>query len=158
MTQPAVMDVSTRWQLDQAPGTAESQQLVTTAQEPHDHFASWPLFPTATSVPLARRHTRDRLVEWGLDGLGEVAELLVSELVTNALCHAGGPYRLTLWAIDGLLRCEVEDGNTAPPFVRHAGAEDEHGRGMEVLALMACCWGSERTTGGKIVWFELPAD
>ncbi|MFI6604483.1 ATP-binding protein [Nonomuraea sp. NPDC050536] len=152
MNQPAVMDLSTPWQTDSPP-----EQVVGSFQEPSDHFASWPLTPATSSVPLARRLTRDQLAAWGLDGLGEVAELLVSELVTNALCHAHGPYRLSLWAIDGLLRCEVEDGYAAPPHVRHPCAEDENGRGMNVLELMACCWGSERTPEGKIVWFEFPA-
>jgi hypothetical protein len=85
-----------------------------------------------------------------------VAELLVSELVTNALCHAVGPYRLTLSALDGLLRCEVEDSSPELPRLYGDLARDEGGRGLYLLDALACCWGSAYTSTGKATWFELP--
>ncbi|MEV1244148.1 ATP-binding protein [Nonomuraea sp. NPDC050022] len=120
--------------------------------------ASWSLSPGMSSVPEARRLTRARLAAWGLDELAEVAELLVSELVTNALRHAPGPHRFTLYASDGLLRGEVEDAGTAPLCLHQATPGDEHGRGLDLIDLLACCWGSESAPSGKTVWFELSAD
>lgn len=120
--------------------------------------ASWSLSPGMSSVPEARRLTRARLAAWGLDELAEVAELLVSELVTNALRHAPGPHRFTLYASDGLLRGEVEDAGSAPLYLHQATPGDENGRGLDMIDMLACCWGSESTSRGKTVWFELSAD
>lgn len=125
--------------------------------DPGEQVASWSLPPDVSSVPRARHLTRAWLADWGLEGLAEVAELLVSELVTNALCHARGPYRLTLHATDDLLSCEVEDADAALPYLCQAGEDDEHHRGLGLLDLLARDWGSEPTPEGKTVWFELPA-
>jgi hypothetical protein len=130
--------------------------VVRSAQEPGQQVASWPLTPDLTSVPRARRLTRARLTAWGLEGFSDVVELLVSELVTNALRHAPGPCRLTISALDGLLRCEVEDGSTELPCVRKQREFDEGGRGLHLLDMLACCWGGARTPTGKAMWFELP--
>ncbi|MBT2226750.1 ATP-binding protein [Nonomuraea sp. NEAU-A123] len=125
-------------------------------QENGEQLASWWLSPSMSTVPRVRRLTRAWLAAWGHREQVEVAELLVSEIVTNALRHAPGPYRLTLYATDGLLRGEVEDAGTAPLHVRHAQPGDEQGRGLDMINLLACCWGSESTPEGKTVWFELP--
>lgn len=127
-------------------------------EEPPAPEVSWPLPPEPSSVPRARRLVRARLAEWGLEEQSEVAELLVSELVTNALDHARGTIRLTLCCQDGLLRCEVEDAHPAAPRMRRARDDDERGRGLYMLDLLSCCWGSARTPAGKAVWFELPVD
>jgi hypothetical protein len=121
-----------------------------------DRIASWALAADAASVPRARRLTRARLTAWQLEELSDVTELLVSELVTNALRHAPGPCRLTISALDGLLRCEVEDSSHIVPKVHYADEFDEGGRGLHLLELLACCWGAARTPGGKAMWFELP--
>jgi hypothetical protein len=118
--------------------------------------ASWSLSSKMSSVPRARRLTRARLAAWGLDDLAEIAELVVSELVTNALCHAAGPYRLALHAVDGVLRGEIEDASSASLLHHHARMDDEHGRGLDLVGLLACCWGVDSTPTGKTVWFELP--
>ncbi|HUR03370.1 MAG TPA: ATP-binding protein [Nonomuraea sp.] len=123
---------------------------------PGEQLASGWLSPSMSTVPRVRRLTRARLAAWGLDEQVEIAELLVSELVTNALRHAPGPYRLTLFATDGMLRGEIEDAGTAPLHVNQARPGDEQGRGLHMINLLACCWGSETTSGGKTVWFELP--
>ncbi len=125
-------------------------------REPGVQMASWTLSAELSSVSRARRLTRARLTAWGLEGFGDVAELLVSELVTNALCHAPGSCRLTLSALDGLLRCEVEDTSIELPGMRNNRAWDEGGRGLHLLDMLACCWGSARTPTGKATWFELP--
>ncbi|WP_084959521.1 ATP-binding protein [Thermoactinospora rubra] len=120
-----------------------------------EKIASWAFAPHPISVSKARRFARARLVAWGLKEAAEVVELLVSELVTNALQHARGPCRLTVWVTGNLLRCDVQDGSVTPPRLRET-AEDEHGRGLQILDALACCWGSESTPRGKVVWFELP--
>ncbi|MFF4620003.1 ATP-binding protein [Nonomuraea jabiensis] len=118
--------------------------------------ASWWLAPDLGSVCAARRLTREKLAGWGLDDQVEAAELLVSELVGNAVEHAYGPVRLSFSAEDGLLRCEVEDENPDLPQMRVVDADAESGRGLFLVDLLSCCWGGVRTARGKAVWFELP--
>ncbi|WP_432928596.1 ATP-binding protein [Microbispora sp. CA-135349] len=120
--------------------------------------ASWRLPADAASAGRARRLTRERLSAWGLEKLSDVAELLVSELVTNVLCHTCcGDLVVRLSAVEGLLRCEVEDCDGVLPEMARPSAGDENGRGLRLLDSLACCWGAERTRQGKIMWFELPA-
>ncbi|MED7924443.1 ATP-binding protein [Nonomuraea sp. LP-02] len=120
--------------------------------------ASWTLPATASSVPRARRAARGLLAEWDAPReTGEAAELLVSELVTNAVRHAHGPVVLSMWARGGRLRCEVADADPRPPRPRHAGEQDEGSRGLELVQALADAWGSTPSRRGKIVWFELAA-
>ncbi|MFF1954786.1 ATP-binding protein, partial [Kitasatospora herbaricolor] len=81
-------------------------------------------------------------------------ELLVSELVTNALRHGRGDIRLRLLR-DRTVVCEVWDDGYAQPRQRRAQETDEGGRGLQLVSLLAERWGSRRTPKGKIVWFEL---
>ncbi|WP_406433689.1 ATP-binding protein [Streptomyces sp. NBC_01589] len=118
--------------------------------------ASWPLAPELISVSRARRLVVAQVGEWRLNELADTVELLVSELVTNALCHARGPVRLNLQVRGSHLRCEVEDTNSDGPVRRTVCADAEGGRGMELLDLLAESWGSSRTATGKTLWFELP--
>ena len=80
-------------------------------------------------------------------------ELLVSELVTNAIRHATGEVTLRM-VLEGSLVCEVLDGSAALPRLRHAGRDEECGRGLEVVSQLAQRWGARRTPQGKIVWCE----
>ncbi len=116
---------------------------------------SWPLPPSPSSVPRARRLAGDQLAFWGFGEHRETAELLVSELVTNALRHGSGSIRLSLRARDGLLRFEVEDAGMTVPRVRRPGEDDEGGRGLRLVSMLSSGWGSARTATGKVVWFEL---
>ncbi|MEU8035914.1 ATP-binding protein [Streptosporangium sp. NPDC049078] len=116
---------------------------------------SYSFAPEPASVPRARHLTRAHLADWGLDEHSAVAELLVSELVTNALRHSRGTIGLLLSFRDGLLRCEVEDADPFLPRACRARDDEERGRGLHLIELLACCWGSARTTEGKAVWFEL---
>ncbi|MET7495558.1 ATP-binding protein [Streptomyces sp900116325] len=118
--------------------------------------ASWPLTPDLTSVGRARRLAIEQVGEWRLDELADTVELLVSELVTNALCHTRGAVRMNLQVRGARLRCEVEDTNSDGPVRRSVCADAEGGRGMEILDLLAEAWGSSRTATGKTLWFELP--
>ncbi|MEV0178108.1 ATP-binding protein [Streptomyces sp. NPDC050625] len=100
---------------------------------------------------------RRQLEEWGLaerDEVVDVAELLVSELATNALRHAASPFRLTLLASHGVLRCEVADTDHRAPEVLDAGIT-ESGRGMTLVHALARRWGCHREGPGETVWFEL---
>lgn len=125
---------------------------------PDIETASWRLPADATSAGRARRLVRERLTAWDMEELSDVTELLVSELVTNVLCHTCcGDLVVRLSAVEGLLRCEVEDCDGAMPELGRPSAGDEHGRGLRMLDSLACCWGAERTRSGKIMWFELPA-
>lgn len=118
--------------------------------------ASWPLTRELTSARRARRLVTARLGDWSLEDLSETAELLVSELVTNALRHTRGPLRLNLCVRGARLRCEVEDTDPAGPVRREADADAEGGRGTELLDLLAEAWGSTQMPTGKTMWFEMP--
>jgi hypothetical protein len=116
---------------------------------------SWPLQRELTSVGRARRLVTAQLSDWAVGDLADSAELLVSELVTNALRHTRGPLRLNLRLREGRLLCEVEDTESAGPVRGVADSEAEGGRGTELIDLLAHAWGSTRTATGKTVWFEL---
>ncbi|MEU9446907.1 ATP-binding protein [Streptomyces sp. NPDC048304] len=94
--------------------------------------ASWPLQRDLTSVRLARHLLTAQLIDWGLEELADTAELLVSELVTNALRHTRGPLRLNVQARGSRLRCEVEDTVSSHPVRRAVDTDAEGGRGTEL--------------------------
>ncbi|MFD7666884.1 SpoIIE family protein phosphatase [Streptomyces sp. NPDC059788] len=122
---------------------------------PKDSVGDWNLAPEARSVSRARELARDQLTDWGLEALVDTTELLVSELVTNALRHGHGEIRLRL-LLDRTLVCEVWDADLAQPRRRRARDTDEGGRGLQLVGLLSAGWGSRRTPRGKTVWFELP--
>ncbi|MFJ4844154.1 MULTISPECIES: SpoIIE family protein phosphatase [unclassified Streptomyces] len=126
---------------------------------PADSVGDWTLEPTPRSVARARELARDCLLSWDLEALVDTTELLVSELVTNALRHGHGDIRLRLLR-DRTLVCEVWDDALLQPRRRRARATDEGGRGLQLVSLLSTRWGSRRTHRGKTVWFELalPAD
>jgi PAS domain S-box-containing protein len=121
---------------------------------PADAVGDWTLDPNPRSVARARELTRDCLVSWGLEELVDTTELLVSELVTNALRHGMGDIRLRLLR-DRTLVCEVWDNALVQPRRRRARDTDEGGRGLQLVSLLSQSWGSRRTHRGKTVWFEL---
>ncbi|HSA49916.1 MAG TPA: SpoIIE family protein phosphatase [Yinghuangia sp.] len=121
---------------------------------PEDAVASWWLPAEPSVVARARELTRKTMHDWDLEVLLDVAELLVSELVTNALRYGAGPIRLRLLRGRALL-CEVADAVPALPRLREARDTDEGGRGMQLVTTLAERWGSRRSGHGKIVWFEL---
>jgi len=120
-----------------------------------DQHVTWKLASELTSARRARMLVRRRLRRWGLDELIPTAELLASELVTNAVRYAQGSIALRLVREGGLV-CEVLDDSAALPRLRHAGEEDERGRGLLVVSQLAQHWGARRTHTGKVVWCELP--
>lgn len=116
--------------------------------------AGWSLQPRPQTVRRARVLVRRTLDTWNLASLADEAELLVSELTTNALLHATGLISLYLVFRDHLL-CEVGDDDRTLPTPRHALPSSETGRGLNLVDQLASRWGSTRTQTGKIVWFEL---
>ncbi|MFD0691788.1 SpoIIE family protein phosphatase [Actinomadura fibrosa] len=120
---------------------------------PAGDVASWELDPEPSMVPEARAEVAARLADWGLDGVTDTVELLVSELVTNALVHGAGLIGLRLIRGDTLLG-EVYDDGQELPHLRHAEATDESGRGLQLVSHLAERWGTHRTEHGKVVWFE----
>nr|WP_234382439.1 SpoIIE family protein phosphatase [Streptomyces dysideae] len=120
-----------------------------------DDVAEWRLTPDPVEVGRARAVVREQLHDWGLAKLAYTAELLVSELVTNAVRHSHSrPLDLRLVRGDTLL-CEVDDDDHDLPTLRSAGPTDEFGRGLRVVSTLAREWGTSRTSAGKTVWFEL---
>ncbi|MEU0413989.1 ATP-binding protein [Streptomyces griseorubiginosus] len=113
--------------------------------------------PRPSAVREARAEVRKQLEGWGLAEAAEVvdtAELLVSELATNALLHSASRFTLTLSAAHGVLRCEVADTGRRTPRVLDAGTS-ESGRGMFLVEALALRWGCLQDGPGKTVWFEL---
>ncbi|MEU0585759.1 ATP-binding protein [Streptomyces sp. NPDC006132] len=120
--------------------------------------ADWTFPADPGAVRTARQAVRGQLRGWDLDRLADLAALLVSELVTNALRHATGPIGVRLVrpaSLDGVLRVEVSDPLPDPPHERTARPEDESGRGLQLVASSARRWGTRPGDAGKTVWFEL---
>jgi signal transduction histidine kinase len=90
---------------------------------------------------------------WGLDELAFTTELVVSELVTNAIRHATGPIRLRLIRERALV-CEVLDSGATAPHLRHPRTTDEGGRGLLLVSQLTQRWGTRFVPDGKIIWAE----
>jgi serine phosphatase RsbU (regulator of sigma subunit)/anti-sigma regulatory factor (Ser/Thr protein kinase) len=126
-----------------------------------DRVARWHCQGGVESVSGARAWARTTLGGWDLgdgsaQGVTELAELLVSELVTNALRHASGRIELTALLLDEALVVSVSDGDQPLPRLRRVHDSDEGGRGLQLVAMLASRWGSRVTPEGKVVWCELP--
>ncbi|WP_137993607.1 SpoIIE family protein phosphatase [Streptomyces vilmorinianum] len=117
--------------------------------------AYWFLEPEDAAPGRARRLARRALARWDLEELTDSVELLISEVVTNAVRYAERPVTLRLLKTD-VLRCEVGDDSPQLPRQRRARDTDEGGRGLFLVNRLARRWGATRLSGGKVVWFELP--
>ncbi|MFI9821729.1 SpoIIE family protein phosphatase [Streptomyces sp. NPDC052013] len=122
---------------------------------PAGSVGDWTLPREPRSVGRAREYARAQLLSWDMEPLVDTTELLVSELVTNALRYGEGEIRLRL-LLDRTLVCEVWDSGLVQPRRRRARDTDEGGRGLQLVGLLSAAWGSRRTPRGKTVWFELP--
>ncbi|GAQ59803.1 SpoIIE family protein phosphatase [Streptomyces scabiei] len=124
-----------------------------------DQVRTWPLPADPAAVAGARRGASEQLAAWGLGELEFATELIVSELVTNAIRYGTPPIQLRLVRADTLI-CEVSDGSATAPHLRRARTFDEGGRGLLLVAQVAERWGSRHTSAGKTIWAEqpLPAD
>lgn len=125
-------------------------------------WAQADLPPTGFAPRVARRLVADLLLAWGqphLDGLVDDATVVVSELVTNAVLHAGeeGRMRLEISADqNGTLRIAVSDGSSLEPTMQELSDDAESGRGLQIVQQLGASWGVEDgTSGGKRIWVEL---
>ncbi|MEV5551068.1 SpoIIE family protein phosphatase [Streptomyces sp. NPDC052309] len=120
-----------------------------------DQVATWDVLPDTAEVATTRQSAVEQLTAWGLSEEAFVTELVVSELVTNAIRYGGPPIQLRLIR-DRTLICEVSDGSSTSPHLRRAHAFDEGGRGLLLVAQLTQRWGSRQTGCGKTIWAEQP--
>ncbi|MEU9385787.1 SpoIIE family protein phosphatase, partial [Streptomyces sp. NPDC048279] len=143
--------------METLPGPAPSDDvtllLVRTLSLGPAQVASWTLPGDRTAVRSARRLTAGQLAEWGLESLEDSTELIVSELVTNAVRHSSGPIGLRLIQHQ-VLTCEVFDTTDCLPRLHRARTTDENGRGLFLVAQLSRRWDSRPESGGKVVWSE----
>ncbi|MEU2717869.1 amino acid permease [Streptomyces sp. NPDC007205] len=126
---------------------------VRTRRLDRNRFAEWALIADPAAVATIRTAVTKQLGDWGLDDLAFTTELIVSELVTNAIRYAGGPIQVRLIR-DRTLTCEVSDTGHTSPNLRHAASDDEGGRGLFIIAQMTHHWGTRYTPTGKTIWTE----
>ncbi|QJS08647.1 serine/threonine-protein phosphatase [Streptomyces argyrophyllae] len=117
-----------------------------------DNVASWDLGHDLAAVSQARKQAGAKLAEWGLEDAAPTTELIVSELVTNAIRHARPPARLRLILQGARLTCEVFDGSSTSPYLRQANTFDESGRGLFIVSQLAQRWGTRHDSRGKTIW------
>ncbi|MDO0916909.1 SpoIIE family protein phosphatase [Streptomyces sp. DT2A-34] len=118
-----------------------------------DQVADWDLPTDPAAVADARKTAARQLSEWGLEEFAFTTELVVSELVTNAIRYATGPIRLRLIRERALI-CEVFDGGATAPHLRHPRTTDEGGRGLLLVSQFTQRWGTRFVPEGKIIWAE----
>ncbi|MFF6772843.1 SpoIIE family protein phosphatase [Streptomyces sp. NPDC012637] len=124
-----------------------------------DHVATMDLPSDPAAVSGARRFASDVLTAWGVEELSFTTELIVSELVTNAIRYGKSPVQLRL-ILQSTLTCEVSDASSTAPHLRRARIFDEGGRGLLLVAQCAERWGTRHGREGKVIWAEqaLPSD
>jgi serine phosphatase RsbU (regulator of sigma subunit)/anti-sigma regulatory factor (Ser/Thr protein kinase) len=120
-----------------------------------DQVVSWDLPADPAIVADIRARAARQVAAWGLEEITFTTELLVSELVTNAIRHAQPPIQLRMIR-DTMLSCEVSDASVAAPHHRRAGRYDEGGRGLMLVARLAARWGTRYTRTGKTIWAQQP--
>jgi PAS domain-containing protein/anti-sigma regulatory factor (Ser/Thr protein kinase) len=123
---------------------------------PRDDIADWEVEPDPAAVAKTRAAVAERLESWGLEDLEFTTELILSELITNAIRYGAPPIRVRLIRDDAHLICEVSDSSSTSPHLRYAAATDEGGRGLFLVAQFAERWGTRYTLDGKVIWAEQP--
>ncbi len=116
-------------------------------------IAEWDVPSDPAAVSRVRNACARRLADWGLEDIAFTTELILSELMTNAIRYGTEPIRVRL-LYDRSLICEVSDGSSTSPHLRRAEATDEGGRGLFLVAQFAERWGTRYTARGKIIWSE----
>ncbi|NUS10951.1 MAG: serine/threonine-protein phosphatase, partial [Streptomyces sp.] len=117
--------------------------------------AEWQVPSDPAAVGRVRAEVTRRLTQWGLEELEFTTELILSELVTNAIRYGGEPIRVRV-LYDRTLICEVFDSSSTSPHLRYAAMTDEGGRGLFLVAQLAERWGTRYTPEGKVIWAEQP--
>ncbi|MFE6867901.1 SpoIIE family protein phosphatase [Kitasatospora sp. NPDC057692] len=127
--------------------------LARTREVPPEATAGWTLDADPAAVAQVREAATEQLLAWGLEELAFTTELVLSELVTNAIRYAGGPVGVRLIRAERLT-CEVSDPSATQPRMRRARLTDEGGRGLYLVAQLTTRWGSRYTRHGKTIWAE----
>ncbi|MGW3173982.1 SpoIIE family protein phosphatase [Streptomyces sp. NPDC001153] len=141
--------------VDAAPRDDATLLLARTRAVPAEDTAHWRISADPAAVSGARAWATRQLTAWGLDDLLFPTELIVSELVTNAIRYGRPPAELRLIR-HHVLVCEVTDSNTAQPRLRRAHTTDEGGRGLFLVAQLAERWGCRHGQNHKTIWSEQP--
>ncbi|WP_368661561.1 SpoIIE family protein phosphatase [Streptomyces sp. NA04227] len=118
-----------------------------------EQIASWDVPAVPNAVADVRKAAVRQLNDWGLQEAAFTTELVLSELVTNAIRHGTGPIQVRLLR-DTSLICQVSDGSITAPHLRRAAFTDEGGRGLFLVAQCTERWGTRYTAKGKIIWTE----
>ncbi|MFD1659292.1 SpoIIE family protein phosphatase [Streptomyces caeni] len=118
-----------------------------------EQVATWDVPSSPQAVSQMRAAVEQQLSVWGLDEIAFVTELIISELITNALRYATGPIGVRLIRERRLI-CEVSDVSSTAPHLRYAATTDEGGRGLFLVAQLAQRWGTRYTAHGKVIWSE----
>ncbi|WP_432092723.1 SpoIIE family protein phosphatase [Streptomyces sp. bgisy100] len=152
-------DIILKALLPESPADDVALLLVRTRALHTDQVAAWSLPSDPAIVADARAQASRQLAIWGLADAASVTELVVSELVTNAIRYGDAPIGLRLIR-DRTLICEVSDASSTSPHLRHARTDDEGGRGLDMVSQLTQGWGTRQTPTGKTIWAEqrLPAD
>jgi serine phosphatase RsbU (regulator of sigma subunit)/anti-sigma regulatory factor (Ser/Thr protein kinase) len=127
--------------------------LVRTRALPADLVATWDIPAEPAKVADARTLATDQLKAWGLARAEYTTELVVSELVTNAIRHGAPPIQLRLIR-DDMLVCEVTDASSTAPHLKRSRTLDEDGRGLLLVCELTQSWGTRQTTSGKTIWCQ----
>ncbi|OIJ90467.1 SpoIIE family protein phosphatase/ATP-binding protein [Streptomyces colonosanans] len=139
--------------LPQQPSDDIALLVARTRLLPSEKLANWDVPSDAAAVSQVRAACARQLETWGLEGLGFTTELILSELVTNAIRHGCAPIQVRILC-DRSLICEVSDGSSTSPHLRRARATDEGGRGLFLVAQCSERWGTRYTARGKVIWVE----
>ncbi|MFH9676887.1 SpoIIE family protein phosphatase [Streptomyces sp. NPDC017405] len=140
--------------LPERPGDDVALLVARTRALPADRVADWDVPRDPAAVSGMREAVGARLARWGLAELGFGMELVLSELITNAIRYGSDPVRVRL-IYDRTLVCEVADGSSTSPHLRYAATTDEGGRGLFLVSRLAERWGTRYTPDGKVIWAEL---
>ncbi|MFD7232817.1 SpoIIE family protein phosphatase [Streptomyces sp. NPDC059881] len=143
--------------VDTLPSTSSCDDVTLLLAQVHaldsDQVASWEFEPEPSAVSAARSLAVAQMALWGLEHQTAATELIVSELVTNAVVHGSGSVRLRLIRNQGLT-CEVHDPGNSSPRQRRPRDTDEHGRGLLLVDQLSRRWGTRYTPDGKLIWAE----
>ncbi|MEV6653422.1 SpoIIE family protein phosphatase [Streptomyces sp. NPDC051219] len=142
---------------DQAPRDDATLLLARTRAVPAEDTAHWEFPADPAAVSEAREWTTRQLTTWGLQDLLFTTELIVSELVTNAIRYGRAPLDLRLIR-HNVLVCEVTDSSSTQPRLRRARTTDEGGRGLFLVAQLAERWGCRHGHNRKTIWSEQPIE
>ncbi len=137
-----------------APGDDVALLMARTRVLDAAHVVTWDVPDDPASCGTARKDVEGQLTRWELQEAAFTTELVVTELISNAIRHSSGPIRLRL-ILDRTLIVEVSDTSSTAPHLRRAALFDEGGRGLMLVAQLAQRWGTRHSADGKTIWAEL---